>query len=183
MKVNIFIDESGTNKIDKNSTVAFVYIEVVDQKKFDEKLISIEKKLQIKTFHWVENSWKVREKILHEILYLDFICKIMISHNPVHGNEQLEKALQYLIVEKNLFHIIIDGNKNKAYTSKVKKMLRNKNISTKKIQGMDDKNSPVIRLADFCAGLSRYYYDNKDEKSTRVFNRLKSKIEIIFEDI
>jgi hypothetical protein len=183
MKSNVYIDESGTNKLNNNSSIAFVYIKVLDQEIFDKRILSIEKELGIKTFHWVAHSWKVREKFLDKVLSLDFVCKIMISHNPVNPDDQLEKALKYLIVEKEINNLTIDGDKSKTYTARVKKILRNKNITTKKIRGIKDEASPGIRVADMCAGLSRYYYDNKSEQSSIMFNKLKSKIEIIFEDL
>ena len=183
MKFNIYIDESGTNKLNLHSTVAFSYVKILEQEEFDQKFIEIEKNLKIKPFHWVDNSWSIREKFLNEVIKLDFVCKIMISRNPVLPDKQMEKAIKYLLIEKNIGNIYIDGGKSKKYLSKIKNIVRSKGITTKKIDGVNDQQYPGIRLADLCAGIVRSYMDNKDEKSEKLFKKLRSKIEIILEDM
>ena len=111
-----------------------VYIEVCGLPGFEEKILKIENKLKILPFHWAENGWKVREKFIKSMASLDFTYKVAILRNPICLPKKLEKVLLHLVVEKNIRKIIIDGKKPRWYERKLKKILRDKGISVKKLK-------------------------------------------------
>lgn len=78
--------------------------------------------------------------------------------------------------------IYIDGKKPKWYAKKIKKILRYKGISVRKLKMVKGSQYAGIRLADMIAGLSRSYFDKKNLK--RIFGyyqKLQKKIIVIIE--
>lgn len=178
----IFIDESGTHKQADHATIALVYVEVSNLEKFEKSIEDIEKKLNIRYFHWTDERWSKREKFLDRLLQLDFVLKVAILENPAHLSKSLEEALKHLIVEEHIRKIIIDGRKPKWYLLRLKKVLRDKQISIKKITAVrKEESSPGIRVADCLAGLIRYYYDNPDSVAKDWYAKLKKTNKIKFE--
>lgn len=178
----IFIDESGTHKQAEHAIVALVYVEVVNLEEFDQAVERIEKKLGIKYFHWTNERWDKRENFLEKLFKLDFKLKVAILDNPVKLSESLEKVLLHLVVEKNITKIVIDGRKPKWYSLRLKKVLRDKNISVKKVVTVrKEESSPGIRVADCLAGLVRYYYDNSESLAQKWYEKLKKVGKVEFE--
>lgn len=72
-------------------------------------------------------------------------------------------------------NIYIDGKKPKWYERKLKKVLRDKKISVKKIRTVRKAGAPAgLQLADALAGLVRYHFDNpKGEDAKRWFLKFK----------
>lgn len=68
----IFIDESGTHKQSDHSTIALVYVEIINLEGFEKAVERIEKQLKIRYFHWTDESWEKREKFIKQLLKLDF---------------------------------------------------------------------------------------------------------------
>ena len=157
----IFIDESGIQNQVGNSTVAVVYVEIKNLDKFNDDFKKILQDLKITNFHWTEERWIVREKFINKIINLDFRVKIGIFKNPVHPDRMIESVFDQLIIELNIYKINIDAKKPKWYENKLKKILRVKGISIKKLKSIrKDENNYGIQLADCLAGLYRYHYDN-----------------------
>ena len=170
----VFIDESGTHKQDGHSTTAVVYIEVDYDQEFNEKIREIEKELRLNSFHWSEERWDVREKFLTQISKLDFNAKVAVFKNPVKQDKMLEIVFQYLITETKIRTIFLDGKKPKWYELSLKKVLRDKGISVKKLKTVNDKSQPGVQVADCLAGLVRRHYDNQNEENPRKwFEKLK----------
>ncbi len=80
--------------------------------------------------------------------------------------------------ENNIFKIIIDGESSKKYENKLKAVLKNKGIKVYKIKFVNDKNDPLLRLADYMAGLIRSYFDKKNKDNTYIYDLLRHKIKI-----
>lgn len=94
-----------------------------------------------------------------------------------------EYALQHLVIEKNISAIIIDGKKKKSYERKLKKVLRDKGISIKKLKTGNDESYPALRIADAIAGIVRYKNDNPENKDILpLYNLIKTKISITLEE-
>ena len=163
----IYIDESGTHKQEGHSTTAVVYIEVNYSDDFNKKLKLIEKNLRITSFHWSEERWDVRKKFLTEILNLDFTGKVAIFKNPVKPEKMMEIVFQHLITEGHIRNIFLDGKKPKWYELSLKKALRDKGISVKKLKTVNDISQPGVQVADCLAGLVRRYYDDQNEENSR----------------
>jgi len=180
--VVIFIDESGTHKQTDHASIALVYVEISNLEEFEKEVEKIEHDLGIKYFHWSDEKWAKREKFLERLIKLDFTVKVAILDNPVKLSESLEKALMHLVIEGNIRKIMIDGRKPKWYSLKLKKVLRDKGISVKKVITVrKDESSPGIRVSDCLAGLFRYHYDNPESKASEWHKRLTKAKKIEFE--
>lgn len=178
----IFIDESGTHKQSDHATIALVYVEITNLEVFEQAVEVIEKELGIKYFHWTDERWNTKEKFIEKLLKLDFSLKIAILDNPVKLSKSFEEALRHLVVEENIKKIMIDGRKPKWYNQKIKKVLRDKGVSVKKIRTVKkEESSPGIRVADCLAGLIRYHYDNPESLASKWYNKLKKAEKIKFE--
>jgi len=178
----IFIDESGINKRDGHSAVAFVYLCFSNVVETEKKIIEIEKQLGIKHFHWADfgskKGWQVREDFLMAASKLDFSFKISVINNPIKFGKVFEKIFEHLIVENKIKKIVIDGKKPKWYSRKLKKVLRDKSISVKKICTANDESAPGLRFADALAGLFRSHYDKPTEKTTKLIKCFNNKITV-----
>lgn len=171
----IFIDESGIHKSKDHSCIALVYIEIENLLAIENAVLGVEKKLKL-TFHWAHSVWEVRREFFRVISGLDFLIKVAIIRNPINLGKELEEVLLHLIIEKNIKQIVIDGKKSRRYERKLKKILRDKGISTKKLRTVRDESFAGIRLADAIAGAVRYYYDNPESQAKELFNKIKDKI-------
>lgn len=178
----IFIDESGIHKKIDHSSFSLVYIEVDNFQLIEEKICAIESKLKIEKFHWSEVAWKFKEKFIQEALKLDFKVKIAIVKNPVHPAKELERILSHMAIERNISCIFIDGKKPKWYELKIKKILRDKGVSARKVKMVKDDQIACVRLADMVAGLSRSYFDRKNEKKLcGYYKKLEKKLVILMQ--
>ena len=138
--------------------------------------------LKIENFHWAETAWEVKRKFMDEVLKLNFKVKIAIVDNPVNPAVELERVLAHMVIERNIKKIYIDGKKPKWYERKIKKILRDKGISVRKLKTVKDSQYAGIRLADMVAGLSRSYFDKKNlDKISKYYKRLQEKIIVILE--
>lgn len=157
----IFIDESGTHKQSDHSTNALVYVEIKNLEKFESEISKLAGTLDMDTFHWADHGWKVRNKFLEGINELSFTFKVGVFKNPAKVHEMTETVFQYLITEEKITNIYIDGKKPKWYERKLKKVLRDKKISIKKLRTVRKAGAPAgLQLADALAGLVRYHFDN-----------------------
>lgn len=163
----IFIDESGTHKQSGHASNAVVYIKIENLEKVEEQIKTILIELDLEVFHWADHGWKVRNRFLKQIIKLDFTFKVGIFKNPVKVSEITEIVLEKLITEKNIKNIFIDGKQPKWYEKRLKKVLRDKGISIKKLRTVRSISSPGIQLADTIVGLIRYHFDNPDAEDAR----------------
>lgn len=157
----VFIDESGTNKGSGHAVFALVYIAVKNYEIFDSAVSEIEKKLKIDSFHWAKSAPPVRSKFLEGLMKLDFKAKVAIVRNPSLPDSEMERLLPHMLIERNIHSIILDGEKPKWYQKKLKKILRDRGVTTKKLKMENDRSSAGIRAADAIAGLTRTYYAGK----------------------
>ncbi len=88
--------------------------------------------------------------------------------------------INFIDEKSNFIKIIIDGNKNKKYEHELKSILRGFGIKTKILKISDDRKYPLIRLADFMAGLIRSYVNNRNKDNLYMFDSVKQKIIIIY---
>ncbi len=172
----VFIDESGVHKAVDHSTVAVVYLAVENYTAFEKAVTSIEKRLQLSTFHWAETAWPVKRQFLDAVLKLEFVAKVAIIKNPATLSQNLETVFLHLIVESNIRAVYLDGKKSKRYERPLKKVLRNRGISVRKVRTVNDEQFAGIRVADMVAGLVRTVTDGKHlERMQPYYNRLKKK--------
>lgn len=176
----IFIDESGIHKVEGYSTVVLVYVETQNFEKLEKEISKIEKDLRVYSFHWADERWLIREKFLRWICELDFSFKVAILQNPIRIDREIEKILQHLVVEKNIKKILIDGKKPKWYERKLKKILRDKGISVKKLKTVKrEESEPGLRLADCLAGFTRYYLEHPyNDMVENFYKKLSKKITV-----
>lgn len=171
----IFIDESGTHKQSGHAANAIVYIRIKRLEEVEEKIRQILSELKLESFHWAEHGWKVRINFLKRILKLDFTFKVGIFKNPVKMGEVTETVFHYLLIEKDIEKVFIDGKQPKWYELRLKKVLRDKGISIKKLRTVRNEISqPGIQLADALAGLVRYHFNNPNAEDARKwFNKFE----------
>lgn len=171
----VFIDESGIHKQTGHSTTAVVYVEIKNLEKIEKQILKILKDLNLDSFHWAKHGWKVKEKFLKQVINLNFIFKVAVFENPVSTNKMIELVFQHLITEKEIKRLFIDGKKPKWYERKLKKVLRDKGISLRKLRTVRKETAhPGIQLADALAGLTRYHTDYPEKKEAKHwFRKLK----------
>ena len=117
---------------------------------------------------------------MDEALRLNFQTKIAVIKNPVNPAKELEKVLSHMIIERNIKNIYIDGQKPKWYERKIKKILKDKGLSVKKLKTARSNQFAGVRLADMIAGLSRSYFDKKNlDKISQYYKKLERKIIVI----
>jgi hypothetical protein len=180
--MHIFIDESGIHKKLDHSSFALVYIEIDNFEKIEKGIIEIERDLNIEKFHWSEIAWKFKEKFIKEALKLDFKVKLAIIKNPVNPAKELERILSHMAIEKKISCIYIDGKKPKWYGLKIKKVLRDRGVSARKVKMIKDDQIACVRLADMVAGLSRSHFDKKNEKNLqKYYKKLERKLIILMQ--
>ena len=176
----IFIDESGVNKTTDHSTFSLVYVEVVNYPVLSQKILDIEKELGIEYFHWSKSTWPVKQKFIEAVIDLDFKVKIALVKNPIDPAREMERILPHLIIERDIAKIFIDGKKSRWYERKIKKILRDKMITIKKLKTVKDENEAGVRLADMLAGLTRWYFgSDKKQQVEKFYKKLERNGKII----
>ncbi|MBI3559358.1 DUF3800 domain-containing protein [Candidatus Gottesmanbacteria bacterium] len=166
--------------------MAVVFVEVINLVKFEEEIIKIEAELKINSFHWSEERWEVRNKFLARLVELDFEVKVAIFKNPANPEKAMSLVFEHLITQANIRNLFIDGKKPKWYEQNLKRELRDKGISVKKLRTVNDKSQPGIQAADCLAGLIRRHYNLPAEEDARKwFNKLvkekKLTVQLLFE--
>lgn len=172
----IFIDESGIHKQVDHSTVVLVYVLIESVENVEHKIIEIEKELKIKSFHWKEQRWKIKGAFLAKIAKLPFKIKVAILRNPINLSKEVENVLCHLITEKKIKKIIIEGKKPRWYELKIKKVLRDKGVSVRKLRSAKGTSFPGLRLADAMAGLIRSFCDNPKDENKKFYQLFEKKI-------
>lgn len=100
----------------------------------------------------------------------------------MHPAKELERILSHMAIERNISCIFIDGKKPKWYELKIKKILRDKGVSARKVKMVKDDQIACVRLADMVAGLSRSYFDRKNEKKLcGYYKKLEKKLVILMQ--
>ncbi len=179
----IYIDESGISAHIGHSVYVCLYIESDNYAEITTKIIEIEKQLKISYTHWTEMPWKLRLKFVEKIKDLDFEVKAISYKNPILPDVIFELALKRLLQkDEKIIKINIDGKKDKSYKKYLKKLLRNYSLEVNNIKMVNYKNEPLIRLADFMAGLIRYRLGNvSNNKTIELFDLVKRKIVELYE--
>jgi hypothetical protein len=178
----IFVDESGIHKLVDKSTFVLVYVEIDSYSKIEKAISKVEKRLKINNFHWSETSWPLKEEFIKVVLGLDFKVKIAVIKNPVNPAQEMERVLSHMMIEHNIKNVFIDGKKPKWYERKIKKILRDKGVSVKKLKTVNDATNAGIKVADLVAGLSRWHFDGKQtDKIDKYYKLLNKKIIILIE--
>lgn len=178
--MNVYIDESGTHTHPGHATTAVVYIAVKRYAAFEKALYAIEKELRISSFHWADERWLIRKKFLDRVLALDFTVKVAIFKQPIQPEAMIERVFTHVIIEKDIQNVFIDARKPRWYERKLKKVLRDKGISVKKLRTVRSTSNVGIQLADAIAGLARYVIDHPETPdSTTCWKRLKKEGKLI----
>ncbi|MBI2008288.1 DUF3800 domain-containing protein [Candidatus Amesbacteria bacterium] len=178
----VYIDESGTHLGAKNATLSVVYLEVKKHADFENKVLLIEKKLGISHFHWNKQDWRNREKFMDELMNLNFTFGVAIYGHPEKFASKFPDMLAHLVTQTEIAKMVIDGYKPKWYLNALKKMLRDRGTSVKKlVSARKDESYPGLRVADCLAGLIRYHYDHSKSNAERWVKKLKKEKKLIFE--
>jgi hypothetical protein len=180
----IFIDESGIERTVGYSVHAIVYITISNIEIVETRLRQTLTEMDMESFHWAEHGWKVKDKFLRKIIKLPFRFKVGIFKNPMPRNEMVETIFQELITEMSIEKVYIDGKQPKWYERKLKKVLRDKGISVKKLKTVRNESSELgLQIADCLAGLIRYHYDKPELPDAKKWVEKLRKEEKLFEEI
>ena len=175
----IYIDESGIHKITEHSSFVLVCVNINEKVIIQDEIIAIEKSLGISHFHWSDfstrNGWDIRRKFVQKVIKLPFTFKYTVIENPINSKEELQKSLFTLLYQDAIQEINIDGKQPKWFERKIKKSLRDRGLSIQKVKTVDDKNEPIIRLADALANVVRIFHDNPKKLIVELFNSLNKK--------
>lgn len=154
----ISIDESGTHKQDGLSVIVLVCVEdSATLHDLNSRVEHLEKAIGTTNFHWAAKGWPFRRDFVQGLVTLPMRVRLAQLTNPIRLDRTLEEVLPYLISERHVEQVFIDGKKHKQYARTLKKVLRDKNISVKKLRTVNDAAYPTVRVADAVAGAVRYY--------------------------
>jgi len=124
--------------------------------------------------------WKIKFEFLKLISESDLNFKIKILINPIDQEKELTECFLDFMKDNKNDYTFIDGKKSKRYENKIKKYLKDSNLSIKNIKTIKSNNSSGIKMADYIAGFFRYYFDNNgkiDKEFITIFNKfLKDKV-------
>ena len=176
----VFIDESGIHRKSGYSVIALVCItDAAALEKVDEQVLELEQTMGTRYFHWADRGWPFRREFVQGIAKLDFTIRLARLTNPIKLDQSLVDILPYLLPERAIERLFIDGKKSKQYVRTLKRLLRDKGISVKKLRTVNDVSYPGIRVADAVAGTSRYYLDHQNKRAIGLYKVLEPKIEFI----
>jgi hypothetical protein len=174
----VFIDESGTHRQGGYSVIALICIaSTTTLEKLNHEVLLLEQAIGTTYFHWAYRGWPFRHDFVLGIAKLDFTIRIAQLANPIILDQSLANILPYLLPERTIEQLFIDGKKSKHYQRTLKKLLRDKGISVKKLRTVNDISYPGIRVADAVAGTHRYYLDHQNKRATELYNALEPKLE------
>jgi hypothetical protein len=125
----------------------------------------------------LSKGWPFRRDFVSGLSRLPFTVRLAQINNPIRLDQSLEEVLPYLMPERNLERLFIDGKKHKQYARTLKKILRDKGITVKKLKTVSDESYPSIRVTDAVAGAVRYYLDNPNKEASKLYEMLEPKIE------
>lgn len=172
----VFIDESGIHKQTDHSVFALAYVAILKKSVVEARILELEQRLHVSRFAWAHVPWKLRIAFINGIVDLPFTAKIAIFRNPIKSDEALEWAAQHLLVEKNVRTLYIDGKKPRWIEHRLKKVLRDKGVSVRKLKTVRDQSLPGIRLADAIAGVARAYSDDHQGRAAKLWRVIRHKI-------
>lgn len=176
----ISIDESGTHKQDGFSVIALVCVEDSDAlHKLNIDVEQLGRAISTTNFHWAIKGWPFRRDFIQGLAQLRVKVRLAKIANPIKLERTLEEVLPYLISERHIEGIFIDGKKHRQYARVLKKVLRDKGITVKKLRTVDDVGYPTIRVADAVAGAVRYYLDNPNKRAAELYTMIEPLIEFI----
>lgn len=175
----LYVDESGIHKSAEHSSFAFVYVQVDDREFVQSEIIKIEKSLEIAHFHWshlsTSKGWNTRRKFIEKTLRLPFSFKYTVVNNPIVVLNELHDALFVIIGDDVITEIYIDGKQPVWVARQLKKSLRDRGFSIRRVLHVDDVDEPIIRLADALANVIRIYHNKPTPVVIELFRLIMKK--------
>lgn len=169
-KLYCYVDETGQDTKGKLFIVATM-ITGKNKSKIEECLLRYELSSQKRITKWSKCKHIQRVKYIEKVIG-NKIFKDIIFYKTFSGSKRyLDLTIETIILslssyaKRHLIYnfkvkILIDGLKGKEIT-RVKKQINKSAIAVDKIRGVRDQSEPLIRLADFIAGLIRDAIDNE----------------------
>jgi len=174
----VFVDESGTNKNSGVCVFAAVFVKSTDLETMNNLITLAEQTAGVRSFHWKDAPWPVRASFIRAISKGTFTIRYQLNKNPLRNfSEALESLLITASADIDVERIILDGRKDKSYERRLKKILRDKGLSSKRLRTGNDESYPMLRVADAAAGLLRAHNNKPTDETaammTSVSKRLK----------
>ena len=141
----ISIDESGIHRQNGFSIIALICVnDAQTLTELNSQIENLEKSIGTTSFHWANKGRPFRRDFVVGLNDLHFTIRLAQISNPVKFDIVLGEVLPYLIPERKLEHLFIDGKKHKHYVRTLKKVLRDKGITVKKLKTVNDEAYPSI---------------------------------------
>jgi hypothetical protein len=173
----IFVDESGTNKSTGVSVFAAVLVDPDKLQELDQLVAAAEEAAKVRSFHWSKAPWPVREAFIKAVARGDFSVRHQLSKNPLTDfGAALESTLITASEGMEVQKVVLDGRKDKSYERRLKKALRDKGMSSKKLRTADDEAFPMLRVADAVAGLLRANANNPSDKTQALMKSMRKRL-------
>ena len=167
IKVSSFTDESGQDTKGKVFVVCTVCVASDKTQEVEEKLLDIEMKSG-KNQKWFNSGNKRRNAYVKSLLESGFLKNVTLycsvyknksDYVPLVGAHVAKSVLAFSGDGPYMSKIFID-KMDKGTLGSIKKEIKLFHIKYKKIRGLSDEASPLIRLADAACGIVRDL-DNK----------------------
>ncbi|NQU82537.1 MAG: DUF3800 domain-containing protein [Parcubacteria group bacterium] len=174
-KLYCFVDESGQDTKGVLFLVTVVITNKISKEKIEKELLKIEDMIG-KKIKWHGVSFEQRVDYLEAVLDIKEI-KSSIFYSIYKTTKEYTSLTTYTIAKaigvkaKKPYEatIIIDGL-NEKERQRTKVGLRQLGVKYKKVRGIKDESSPLVRLADALAGFVRDYEEGQSYAKP-IFNR------------
>lgn len=166
-KLYCYVDETGQDTEGKLFLVSIIIPEKEDKDKIEKEHLKIEKESGKGLLKWKKTHPKIRERYLKRILEIKELQNSVFYASYQNRKDYIpltESAITKAILQKAKGDyrttIYIHGF-NPAEEKKVIKELKRFKIKYRKVKGMRESASPLIRLADAIVGFIRDYQEGK----------------------
>jgi len=166
-KLYCYVDETGQDTRGKIFLVSVVIPGKKEKEQLEDKLLQIEKRSGKKSARWGSTRIESKRKYLSEIFSLKilqgdiFYGVFKDTHEYVAlTTYTIAQAISLKTQKQYQTTIIIDGL-NKKERERVMRGLKTLQIRYRKIRGLKEQASPILRLADAIAGFLRDYIEGQ----------------------
>lgn len=174
----IFVDESGTNKSTGVCVFTAVLVDTDALAELDQIVTNAEQAAGVRNFHWKAAPWPVRVAFIRGVSRGGFRVRHQLFKNPLlNFGEALESLLITASADISVERIILDGRKDKSYERRLKKILRDKGLSSKKLRTANDEAYPALRIADAVAGLLRAHINSPTDITSEMLRSISKHLQ------
>ena len=172
-KIYCYVDESGQHTQGEFFSVAVVVADTIDiRNRVEQRLIEIEKKTNKGLSKWKSTPYTIKERYLRSVITIPDLERCILysifTNTRDYVNATVETIAQVIHhhVEKKCQPIVVIDGLDKTSRQRISRSLKEKGVVYKKVSGIRDEGSALIRLADAIAGFSWHVYENRPYTQT-----------------